>query len=209
MKKLLAVTILICSLSVFSANAQFGIQIGGVASTHEAFAPYDSLEKVSGAVGYTFGVFYKHWLTDYISLQPGLNLVSKRWWEELDDGVAIYVTRVSMNYLELPIQVVYTSKKTRGIFVGAGPSLMVGLGGKRTVTEDGNLIESDKITIGSVNAPEKRMTIAVNTMAGYAFKRVLTSLNYSQGITNQPANNADHGNVNQLTLRVSFLFGQQ
>jgi len=219
MKKLLTIIALICSLSVYTANAQIGVQVGAVASTHAAFPPYDSLEKVSGAIGYTLGVFYKYWVTDHISLQPGFNLVNKRWWEELDDGGVFYITRVSMNYLELPLQVVYTTRKTRGVFVGArktrgvfvggGPSLMFGLQGRRTVTEDGDLIEDDKIKIGSINAPEKRLTLAVNVMAGYTYKRFLTSLNYTKGLTNQPVNDADHGNVSQLTLRVGFLLGGQ
>lgn len=209
MKKLLILVSFFYFLSIIHSNAQIGIQIGAVASTHEAFTPYDSLEKVSGAIGYTFGVFYKHWLTDHISLQPGLNLVNKRWWEELDEGVAVYLTRVSMNYLELPVQVVYTTHKTRGFFVGGGPSVMVGLGGKRTVTENGALIENNRIKIGSVNAPEKKMTIALNVMTGYTFKRVSIGLNYTKGITNQPVNNADHGNVSQLTLKVGFLLGEQ
>lgn len=209
MKKLLTIIALICSLSVYTANAQIGVQVGAVASTHAAFPPYDSLEKVSGAIGYTAGVFYKYWLTDHVSIQPALNFVNKRWWEELDDGGTFYITRVSMNYLELPVQVVFTTKKTRGLFVGAGPSLMVGLWGRRTVTEDGDLIEDNKIKIGSINAPEKKLTVAVNLMGGYSFKRFLTSLNYTKGITNQPVNDADHGNVSQLTLRVGFLFGEQ
>ncbi len=209
MKNLLTLITLVYFLSVIPANAQVGLQAGGTATPDEAFMPYDSLVKVSGAVGYTFGVFYKYWLTDHISLQPALNVVNKRWWEELDDGGTFYITRVSLNYLELPVQVVYTAKKTKGFFVGAGPSLMIGLSGKRTVTEDGDLIEDDNIKLGSESAPEKRLTIAINAMAGYAFKNVLTSLNYTRGLTNQPVDDADHGNVSHLTLRISFLFGKQ
>ncbi|MCW5909541.1 MAG: PorT family protein [Cyclobacteriaceae bacterium] len=209
MKKILTLTALVCFLSVVHTNAQVGLQAGAVAVPDEAFIPYDSLEKVSGAIGYTFGVFYKYWLTDHISVQPALNLLNKRWWEELDDGGTFYITRVSMNYIELPVQVVYTTSKTKGLFVGAGPSFMVGLSGKRTVTEDGDLIATDKIRLGSENAPEKKLTIAVNAMAGYTFKHISVGLNYTRGITNQPVADADHGNVSQLTLRVSFLFGEQ
>ncbi len=209
MKKLLTLIALVYFLAVATATAQIGLQGGATATPDEAFVPYDSLDKVSGAVGFTVGVFYKYWLTDHISLQPALNLVNKRWWEELDDGGVFYITRASLNYVELPVQVVFTASETKGFFVGAGPSLMIGLSGKRTVTEDGDLIAEDKIKTGSENAPEKKVTIAANAMAGYAFKNILISLNYTRGITNQPTDDADHGNVSHLALRVGFLMGKQ
>ncbi len=209
MKNLLTLIALVYLLSVIPANAQIGLQAGATAAPDEAFIPYDSLGKVSGAVGYTFGVFYKYWLTDHISLQPALNFTNKRWWEELDDGGTFYITRVSLNYLEVPVQAVFTANKTKGFFIGAGPSLMIGLSGKRTVTEDGELIADDKIKIGSESAPEKKVTIAVNAMAGYAFKHFLASLNYTRGMTNQPVGEDDHGNVSHLTLRIGVLLGKQ
>lgn len=209
MKKLLTVVPLVCFLSLTSAYSQVGVQVGAVASPDPAFLPYDSLEKVSGAIGYTVGVFYKYWLTDHVSIQPALNLLNKRWWEELDDGGIFYITRVSLNYIELPVHAVFTSHKTKGFFAGAGPSVMFGLGGKRTVTEDGDLIMSNKLKFGSENAPEKKLTIAINAMAGYTFKRISIGLNYTRGVTNQPAGDANHGNVSNLTLKASVLFGQQ
>ncbi|MBX2964876.1 MAG: PorT family protein [Cyclobacteriaceae bacterium] len=210
MKKLLALIPLIYFLYTVPANAQVGLQVGAVASPDYAFVPYDSLGKVSGAIGFTVGVFYKYWLTDHVSIQPALNFLNKRWWEELDDGGTFYITRVSMNYIELPVQAVFTAKKTKGFFVGGGPSLMLGLSGERTVTEEGNVIEEDELKPGTESAPEKKMTVAVNVMAGYAFKRILVGLNYSKGITNQPANDdANHGNVSNVNLRISVLFGKQ
>lgn len=209
MKKLVALLSIVCILSIIQSNAQVGIQAGAVASPYEAFVPYDSLDKVSGAIGFTAGVFYKYWVTDHLSVQPALNLINKRWWEELDDGGEFYITRVSMNYLELPVQVVFTTNKTRGFFVGAGPTLLVGLGGKRTVTHNDNIIENDKLKIGSANAPEKSLTLALNAMVGYTFKHFSVGLNYNKGITNQPVNDGDQGNVSHITLRVSFLFGKQ
>src|SRR5690606_15345402 len=114
MKKLLTLIALVYFLAVATATAQIGLQGGATATPDEAFVPYDSLDKVSGAVGFTVGVFYKYWLTDHISLQPALNLVNKRWWEELDDGGVFYITRASLNYVELPVQVVFTANKTKG-----------------------------------------------------------------------------------------------
>ncbi|MBN8578100.1 MAG: PorT family protein [Cytophagales bacterium] len=209
MKKYPVLIMLFCFIALFKAHAQLGFQVGGVATTDYAFVTYDSLEKVSGGIGFSFGVFYKHWLTDHLSVQPALNFINKRWWEELDDGLAIYRTKVSVNYAEIPVQLVFTSHKTRGFFAGAGPSVLIGLSGRRKVTENGNVIEDDKIEIGSVQAPEKRMTLALNAIAGYVFKRTSIGLNYTKGITNQPVGDADHGNVSHLTLRFGILFGQQ
>lgn len=209
MRSFLTLLTLTYFLSMAAANAQIGVHVGAVAVPDYAFISSDSAEKVSGAIGYTVGVFYKHWITDHISLQPALNVLNKRWWEELDDGGAIYITRISMNYLELPVQVVYTTNKTKGFFVGVGPSVMVGLGGKRTVTEDGDLIMSNKLKLGSESAPEKKLTLAVNAMAGYAYKHFSIGLNYTRGITNQPVGDADHGNVSNINLKVGYLFGKQ
>jgi hypothetical protein len=43
-------------------------------------------------------------------------------------------------------------------------------------------------------------------MVGYSFGAVQLGLNFSQGLTNQPAVGVDQGNVNHLALRLGYIF---
>lgn len=206
MKKFLTVLILTFVLHFNESFAQFGIQAGPVGILGEAFPTADGLDKLGGAMGFTFGAMYNLPLGDQFVIQPALNFLNKQWKDDLENLTTgdSEITKVSINYLEIPIQFVFTGGNEKGFFVGIGPSFNLGLSGKRTVNLNGNTTTSDYI-FGSGANEEPPLTIAVNAMVGYSFGAIQLGLNFSQGLTNQPSDNFDQGNVNHLALRLGYV----
>lgn len=200
--------VLLLSASVCS-NAQIGIQAGGVGVFGEAYPTHDDTDLLGGATGYTVGLFYNLRISSNFIFQPSVNLLNKSWKDELTEEdfngfIDVTETKMSVNYLEIPLQLVYKQEKASGFFAGAGPSLFYGISGTRTVTDNGNKTKTSH-TFGSEGGQEKPFTIAMNVMIGYSFRRVQLHLNYGHGITNQ--DNENQGNANHLALRLGYIFG--
>jgi hypothetical protein len=206
MKKFLTVLILSFVLHINQSYAQFGIQAGPVGILGEAFPTADGLDKLGGAMGFTFGAMYNLPLGDQFVIQPAVNFLNKQWKDDLENLTTgdSEITKVSINYLEIPVQFVFTGGNEKGFFAGIGPSFNLGLSGKRTVDLNGNTNTSD-YNFGSGANEEPPFTIAVNAMVGYSFGAIQLGLNFSQGLTNQPSNNFDQGNVNHLALRLGYV----
>jgi hypothetical protein len=207
MKKIILIVLIAAGFQVAPAYSQFGIQAGPVATLGEAFDTADGLDKLGGMIGFTFGAFYNVSLTKNFAIQPSVNYLNKRWGDELEDLDTGDITNTSMsiNYLEIPVQLVFHSEQETGVFAGIGPSLMYGLSGKRTVDFNGNKTSTD-YEFGSGTNQEPPMTIGFNAMFGYDFGKVLMGLNYSMGLSNQPEDNQNQGNGSHLALRVGYTF---
>ena len=189
-----------------TTNAQVGAQAGFIGVNGEAFIANDSLGPLGGAYGFTGGILFELPLTGTLSLQPALNWLSKSWSDELDDSFEITKTKMVINYLELPVQLVLRQPRESGFFIGAGPSFFYGLSGKRTVTVDGTQTRSDDYVFGNEADQEQRITLAFNVMAGYSFGKLKLHVNYSKGITNQPKEGVDFGNEDHFALRIGYMF---
>jgi hypothetical protein len=207
MKKVILIVLVAVGFQVAPAYSQFGIHAGPVATLGEAFDSADGLDKLGGTIGFTFGAFYNVSLSKNFTIQPSVNYLNKRWGEELEDltNGDITITTMSINYLEIPVQLVYHSEQETGVFAGIGPSLMYGLSGKRTVDFNGNKTSTD-YEFGSGANQEPPMTIGFNLMFGYDFGKILMGLNYGSGLTNQATDNRDQGNGSHLALRVGYTF---
>jgi hypothetical protein len=206
MKHTLLLTLFIVTSCANKAQAQFGIQAGAVGILGEAFPTDDGLDKLGGAMGYTGGLFFNARISESLVIQPSVNWLNKQWKDELDDGVDITETLVSLNYIEVPVQLVFKKQKASGFFIGAGPSLLYGISGTRTVTVNGDE-SSTEYTFGTEEGQEDPLTIAINGMIGYSFGRIHLHLNYSQGLTNQADENKNKGNESHLALRLGYIFG--
>ncbi len=196
--------VLFCLIS-YLTHAQFGIQAGAVGVLGEAFPTYDQTDLLGGTTGYTVGVFYSARISNILLFQPSLNYLTKGWKDELDDGVEITVTKMTVRYLEMPLQLVYKQQKTSGFFAGIGPSVLYGLSGTRLVSIDGDETSTD-YTFGNEEGQEPPLTIAINAMVGYSFGKIQLHLNYNRGITNQDADKL-YGNETHLALRIGYIFG--
>jgi len=206
MKSTFFIALLFITLFSLPVQAQFGIQGGAVGIFGEAFPTDDGLDKLGGALGYTGGIFFNARISSSFVIQPSVNWLNKQWKDELDFNGDITETHMSINYLEVPVQLVFKKQKSSGFFIGAGPSLLYGISGTRTVTNNGDATSSD-YTFGTEEGQEDPLTIAINGMIGYSFGRVHLHLNYSQGITNQADAEKNKGNESHLALRLGYIFG--
>lgn len=207
MKKILLGLMMATMFHVTNSYAQFGIQAGPVGILGEAFDTADGLDKLGGALGFTFGGFYNLTVKDKLVIQPAINFLNKRWGDELldlDNG-DLTKTKVSINYLEIPVQVIINGASEKGFFAGIGPSFMFGLSGTKSVDFNGNKTNTD-YNFGSEENFESPFTFGVNAMVGYNFGSIQIGLNFNQGLTNQPSEGMDQGNVNHLALRLGYLF---
>lgn len=209
MKKLIISLAIIGLFQMQNAYAQFGVQAGVVGILGEAFPTADGLDKLGGSMGFTAGLLYEFSLTSKVRFQPAVNLVTKNWKDELlnIDTDDLEITKVGLNYLEIPLSILFKGSD-KGFFAGIGPSIMMGLSGKRTVERNGNVLTID-YEFGSEANQENPLTIGFNVMAGYSFGSLFVNLNFNQGLTNQPGEDLNQGNVNHLALRAGYLFGKK
>ncbi|MBX2967005.1 MAG: PorT family protein [Cyclobacteriaceae bacterium] len=205
--KLFIITVILTS-NVFISRAQLGVQVGALFVPGEAFltSPENGMsysDPLSGTLRYTAGISYGYRITTHLVVRPELNWLHKMW-EDWDYGFGD--VKMSINYLELPLQLVFTSKGNEGIMIGGGPAILYGIGGKFKDVSSGNEYPY------KFNEPdgEKALTLGVNVMLGYRFKRAFFSLNYNRGLTNRdehPDNFfLNHGNESHVALRVGYMF---
>ncbi len=207
MKNVLLSSIFCCFLTV-PLFAQVGVQMGLVGISGEAFPTADNQDKLGGASGFTIGVFYQHPVGDKFVFQPAINLLNKGWKDDLDDGAE--TTTMRINYLELPLQMVYTGGTNKGFFAGAGPSLLFGLGGKYKIERSGNTVTEEDYTFNSGKYPEKPLTIGLNAMVGYNLNGFMIGVNYGMGLSNRnPPGNMEFGNQSHFALRIGYLFSKK
>jgi hypothetical protein len=132
-------------------------------------------KSTNSKVGFTAGVLANCGLSPNFSIQPALNFVQKGG-KENDD-------KSTLNYLEVPVNVIYNTNAYYGFFIGAGPALSVGLSGKDTYTYNGRT-QTDDLKFGK-DKDLKRMELSANVLAGYRFPAgVQLALNYNLGLTN-------------------------
>ncbi|MBX2947298.1 MAG: PorT family protein [Cyclobacteriaceae bacterium] len=207
MKTLNLTLVILGLLMINELQAQMGIQAGATALNGDSFLTDDGEDLVGSSVGYTVGLTYNKRIAPFLVLQPSLNLLNKRWRDELDDvNGDITVTLMSINYIEIPVQLMYKQNKVTGFFAGGGPSLIYGISGKRKITFNGDSSSTD-YEFGDAEGQENPLTIAINMMAGYSFRTIQIGLNYTHGLTNQSGDEQTQGNAQHVALRIGYVFG--
>lgn len=123
MKKMNLFLVAIFLLSTCSLFAQFGAHVGGVFSSVKFEINdlgEDDEEKFDSKAGFTGGLFYRKQLGGLLALQPEVNW-TQRGGKQSESGVDVDLI---MNYLEVPIYLLYTGGNASGFFAGIGPSVM-------------------------------------------------------------------------------------
>jgi hypothetical protein len=135
-------------------------------------------------VGVNAGFFYRLPMGK-LALQPEFNFVQKGGKTDLDgEDFKLFV-----NYLEVPVYLVYNGGKNVGFYGGLGPSFNYGVSGNAIMGE-----EEEGIKFGS-DQDLARCHIGLNGMAGYQFSngfgidaffsQSLTSSNASQTVSEE------------------------
>ncbi|WP_315821067.1 porin family protein [Paraflavitalea speifideaquila] len=194
MKTKVIVLIAACLAGTFISQAQtkksaagtttFGIRAGvNFQNLNGKFAGSDLDNKIK--VGFNAGVNAEIPIADEFYLQPGLLFSSKG--AKADNNSD---TKVNINYLELPVNVVYkTILGTGNLLLGAGPYAAYALGGK-IKTNNGNVdLEFDSnLKPGEIlkyGYTFKRFDFGANLLVGYEFSNKFSAqLNAQLGLAN-------------------------
>lgn len=205
MKKTLLLVFFASCIS--AAHSQtFGIQAGATFPSFKAEVSGDSKTSKT-KVGFTVGVISHIPIGSSLSFQPSLNFTQKGGKdEESFEGIS-ESEKVTLNYLELPLNVVYNTSSDAGqFFIGAGPSIGMGLSSKSKFEAGGESGEED-IKFGS-DKDLKPLDFGVNFLAGYKLENgVFIAANYTAGLSNLSTDNDGKFHNHYFGIRVGFLFG--
>jgi hypothetical protein len=179
MKKVLFTMTAICFIymHVFSQEVKIGVNAGTSISNYKwEFDGTKSSEK--SKPGITGGFIVDIPAGKRFSIQPAFNFVQKGW-KYKDEYTK---ETLNINVLELPLNILYNNN---GFFIGAGPSIAMGLSGKTKLTENGVKTET-KLQFGNDDDDDIKSTdIGASFLAGYKSKNgFLFSVNYNQGLNN-------------------------
>ena len=163
----------------------------------------------STKLGTTVGIGINMPITKALSLQPELSFIQKGYAASAYVSVAVdgnvleyYNTesKVTLNYLEMPVLGKYTvslAKGTTQLFIVAGPSFALGVGGKlkreTTLYNSGTTTTTSresKVKFGSDEISsdkyvvERRGDIGLQTGIGaILFKKIMVDVRYTRGMT--------------------------
>ena len=212
MKSITTLLVLMILLTSNSLTAQSKIGITGGATFATVTAKFQGISmSPKMKAGFTAGIFSDVPLSSNFSFQPALNFVQKGY--SIKDDT--YSDKININYLEIPLNLVYSIQNNTGFFIGAGPSFAFGLSGKEKYTDktDPQNSEDIKVKFGSADDEMKRLDIGANVLAGYAFTGgFLISANYNLGLTNiQNGDASQDGTIKNryFAIKVGWLLGNK
>lgn len=193
-------------------NAQkssFGITVGGAFGSYKIKAEPLSITSKTKA-GFTAGLLASIPLGQHFSFMPALNFLQKGGTLTSEDSN----DKTNLNYVELPLNFVYNARSVAGnFFVGAGPSLSMGLSGKYKFQENGGEPVTSDIHFGSGSDDDlKGFEAGVNILAGFQLRNgFLITANYNTGLSNLNISNESEPNKTKyhnryFSVRVGYMF---
>lgn len=163
--------------------------------------------------GFTAGLFVDAPLSSGFSFQPALNFVQKGY--TIKDEMSSVTEKVSFNYIEVPLNFVYTPKRNDGFFIGAGPSIAYGISGQDKIHfGSGMPDDNEKIKFGSGDDEVKALDFGINGLAGYKFKGgFMVSGNYTLGLSkiNNSSDIPDEAGTiknRYFSVKIGYAFGK-
>jgi hypothetical protein len=236
MKKILFISAI--SLIALNSNAQlsYGGQIGAsFASAKSEFTGTPSVStKLKTKVGFTIGAVAEYEFSSSLSLRPELNFTQKggKLSETETNTVPGFGTvtakstgTLNMSYIELAPNLVYNFAAGSGkVFVGVGPNIAFGIGGKAKYTTDitstiagvpsSSTSGDNKIKFdGKKDATDsddhyKSLDFGLNALAGYKLSNgAFISAGYTIGLSNIDPNTNQSFKNNGFTIKIGYLLG--
>jgi len=202
MKKITCFFISMAALICYcSAQSTFGISAG--ISSALVDAKSDGVTLTSDAkIGFIGGVTASTGIGKHWNFRPELNFTQKGGTINFEDEDI--KDNTTLNYIDLPLNVVYSSKNK--FFFGAGPSIAYALSGKYKIT--GMFSESGNLKIGSGDdADFKPLEFGVNFLVGWQLSSgIFFTVNYNAGISNVSATSDEKDHNSYLGLRIGYMF---
>jgi hypothetical protein len=194
-----------------SAQTRFGITAGATNSNLKAKSDEGS-ESADYKMGFTTGIFIDMPMTKNFSFQPALNFTQKG--AKYEDEYSI--EKMTLNYFEVPLNFIYSFKPSQGLFIGAGPTIALGLSGKdKYEIKNSGEEDSEDIEFGSEPGEVKSFSFGGNFMAGYKIKNgLLFSAGYNFDYSNMVNNEDDPMyesslKSNYISLKIGWTFLQK
>lgn len=188
-------------------NSLFGLTAGATFASYKANIEDLSITSKT-KIGFIVGVTSSIAIGKNFAFQPGLNFLQKGGTLK-QEGMT---DKTTLNYLELPLNFVYTTNSSKGkFFIGAGPSLSIGLSGKDKF-DDGENVEPTDIKFGSGDEADfKSFEAGANFLAGYQFAGgFFVAGNYNASLSNisndsDPDFSTKYHN-RYFAIRIGFMF---
>jgi hypothetical protein len=180
--------------------AQLGFQAGAAFSS--AREKYEGISMEFGTkTGFIAGAFYRHDFTGKFAFQPEVNFLQKggKYSETIDEGDGTYDMEIdlTLNYLEIPLYLIYNGGKASGFYAGLGPSFNWGLSGTSKVNG-----ESEDIKFGN-DEDLKPFFLGINGMVGYQMENGFTANAFvSQSLTNSDTDEESDATFNMFSFGI-------
>lgn len=206
MKKYLLIVLLI-ALGTAGFTQRIGIQAGPVFASQKVEI-MDQDETSKSKVGLTLGVNLAVPLSTSFMFQPEINWTQKGWKDE-EGGVDYSAT---LNYIEIPVYVLWNSGaskgegSTGGFYLGLGPAINFAIGGKFKADDQEQDIEFGD---DEANDDYSGFEFALNGTAGYMFSGFYIGTVYSYGLSNIAPGGPDNYTINNryFGIRLGYTFG--
>ena len=214
MKKVI-LSLAIVAISTMSFAQTIGVQVGGnLASTsYKTDNSGGATLSTKSKLGFIIGVVGEVPIASSLSFRPELNFIQKGL--KLTQGTSEATS--TLNYLELPLNIVYNTEAGSGkFFFGAGPSIGFGLSGTDKSTEGSNVTSTGVKFDGKTDAEAndnkdhlKAIDFGFNLLAGYKFENGLfANIGYAFGLNNISPENGVSQKNSGLCLKVGYMFMQ-
>lgn len=210
MKK--TIFLLICfsftlSLSVYSQKARVGIA-GGFTISNMNSNIDGKKETGNSQNGFMASLLVETPIVNHIAFQPHLSYVRKGMkLKQAPNATAD--SSIQLRYVDLPMNVVFTTGKSFTFYIGGGPVFSFNLP-SMLVSETGGLKSTTEITFGTEATDSFRgFDFGVNGIAGIRLKNgFFLAVNYTQGLRNlspmENATNTIHNNY--AGIQIGYLF---
>ncbi|MBX3254376.1 MAG: PorT family protein [Chitinophagaceae bacterium] len=204
---LAGMAMLLSSITVNAQETRWGITAGPMfVSLRSKIDDYK--DKTDLKLSFTAGVVADIVFNESFSIQPGLHFIQK-------GGRDIMETiSLQLNYAELSANGIYSMGETRNsLFIGAGPTLSMGISGKLKDYYPGAAVPPVNIKFGNNENEDhfKKFEIGANVLAGFHINRnfFVTAL-YNFGLSNLFINRTEDGRLTNRYwgIKAGWLFGR-
>ena len=221
MKKIiLSAAVMIAAISVNAQN-RIGLQAGTTFSTYNEEFPNNTERKSDSKFGFTVGAVADVDFGNQVSFRPELNFIQKGGEQKYKPSPnSNFQEELTLNYIQLSPNFIYNFGGTNGkLFIGVGPELSFGLGGKSktelttsgvigsTSTSKTNVkFDSDKSS-GNVRHL-KSVDYGANALLGYKFSNGLfLTGGYTAGLNNLSNEDNSSFKTGGFNAKIGYLFG--
>lgn len=208
MKKLLPVILIIISVNAYAQKIRVGFTTGVSIANYKAKMGSES-ESGKAKAGFTAGFLLDLPIGKHLSFQPAVNFVQKG----TKDEETVYNTtekvKLTTNYIELPLNLLYNSRGRIGnFFIGAGPSIAVAISGKYKYS-DGVNSTNENIKFGNGDDDMmKPVDLGANVITGFALNNgLLFSVNFNAGLNNLAVHGSDDASLrsNYVGIKLGYM----